>query len=99
MIFLLRIVFSPQAVRLLNSLAILLLFNTGHSPVALLTKYAAPLCNLTLFPDEEPASYDRNKKIMIVMDSINQRYGSGSVHLAAENSAFFSLSTTSMAAK
>ncbi len=42
---------------------------------------------LPLFPDEEPASYDRNKKIMIVMDSINQRYGSGSVHLAAENSA------------
>ena len=42
---------------------------------------------LPLFPDEEPVSENHRKKIMMVMDSINQRYGSGSIHLAAESSA------------
>ena len=42
---------------------------------------------LPLFPQELPLPDDRQKKLMTVMDSINQRYGSGSIQLAAENSA------------
>ncbi len=41
---------------------------------------------LSLFAEEEPAENERESKIMQVMDAINQRYGSGAVRLAAENS-------------
>ncbi len=41
---------------------------------------------LSLFPEEEPSAYERDARLMLVMDSINQRYGSGAVHLASENS-------------
>ena len=41
---------------------------------------------LSLFEEEAPASNERENKLMQVMDSINQRYGRGTVHLASENS-------------
>ena len=41
---------------------------------------------LPLFPDEQPAMENRNKKLMLIMDSINQRYGQGSIRMASENS-------------
>jgi DNA polymerase V len=41
---------------------------------------------LSLFAEEAPAANERESRIMQVMDAINQRYGSGAVHLAAENS-------------
>ncbi len=46
---------------------------------------AACSTTLSLFAEEAPAP-EPDKKIMQVMDAINQRYGSGAVHLAAENS-------------
>lgn len=42
---------------------------------------------LPLFAEEEPIPDGRQKKLMMVMDAINQRYGRGSIHLAAENAA------------
>lgn len=42
---------------------------------------------LPLFPEEEEVPDNRQKKLMTVMDSINQRYGSGAIQLAAENAA------------
>ncbi len=41
---------------------------------------------LSLFAKETPPANERDKKIMQVMDAINNRYGSGAVRLAAENS-------------
>ena len=41
---------------------------------------------LSLFPEEEPATNERDAKLMQAMDAINKRYGRGAVHLAAENS-------------
>ena len=41
---------------------------------------------LSLFPEEEPATNERDARLMQAMDAINQRYGRGAVHLAAENS-------------
>ena len=41
---------------------------------------------LSLFAEEAPAPNERETKIMQVMDTINNRYGSGAVRLAAENS-------------
>ena len=41
---------------------------------------------LSLFPEEEPGTNMRDEKLMQAMDAINQRYGRGAVHLAAENS-------------
>ena len=41
---------------------------------------------LSLFPEEEPATNERDTRLMQAMDAINQRYGRGAVHLAAENS-------------
>ena len=40
---------------------------------------------LSLFAEEELLPNERDKKIMQVMDAINQRYGRGAVRLAAEN--------------
>jgi len=40
---------------------------------------------LSLFSEEEPATNERDAKLMKAMDAINQRYGRGTVHLAAEN--------------
>lgn len=48
---------------------------------------ASSTATLPLFPQELPVPDDRHKKLMTVMDSINQRYGSGSIQIAAENSA------------
>ena len=41
---------------------------------------------LSLFAEEVPAAPERDNRIMLVMDAINKRYGSGAVRLAAENS-------------
>ena len=41
---------------------------------------------LSLFTEESAVPNERETKIMQVMDAINHRYGSGTVHLAAENS-------------
>ncbi len=41
---------------------------------------------LSLFAEEAPVHNERDQKIMQVMDTINNRYGSGAVRLAAENS-------------
>jgi DNA polymerase V len=41
---------------------------------------------LPLFPEEGPVLHDRHNKLMKVMDGINQRYGRGTIQLAAENS-------------
>jgi len=41
---------------------------------------------LSLFAEAAPAADERDAKLMQVMDAINQRYGRGAVHLAAENS-------------
>ncbi|MEI6691770.1 MAG: Y-family DNA polymerase [Chlorobium sp.] len=45
-------------------------------------------CNttLSLFPEEESVLHEREDKLMVVMDSINQRYGRGAVRMASENS-------------
>ena len=40
---------------------------------------------LSLFPEEESGTNERDAKLMQAMDAINQRYGRGAVHLAAEN--------------
>ncbi len=40
---------------------------------------------LSLFAEEAPAANARDAKLMQAMDAINQRYGSGTVRLAAEN--------------
>jgi len=40
---------------------------------------------LSLFAEEAPAANARDAKLMQVMDAINQRYGRGTVRLAAEN--------------
>jgi len=40
---------------------------------------------LTLFADEKAATDDRQKRLMIAMDSINWDYGPGTVRLAPEN--------------
>ncbi len=41
---------------------------------------------LSLFPEDQPAPNERDKKLMMVMDGINERYGRGAVRLASENS-------------
>jgi len=41
---------------------------------------------LSLFPEDQPAPNERDKKLMLVMDGINERYGRGAVRLASENS-------------
>lgn len=45
-------------------------------------------CNttLSLFPEEEPVTNERDARLMQAMYAINKRYGRGAVHLAAENS-------------
>ena len=44
---------------------------------------AACSTTLSLFAEKAPAAQDRDGRIMLVMDAINQPYGSGAVHLAA----------------
>ncbi|TLU82523.1 MAG: Y-family DNA polymerase [Chlorobium sp.] len=41
---------------------------------------------LSLFADDEPADSEQSKKLMKVMDGINELYGRGAVRLASENS-------------
>jgi DNA polymerase V len=41
---------------------------------------------ISLFPEEQPAPNERDKKLMMAMDGINERYGRGAVRLASENS-------------
>ena len=40
---------------------------------------------LSLFPEDESVTNERNAKLMQAMDAVNQRYGRGVVHLASEN--------------
>lgn len=51
-----------------------------------ITPADAACSTLSLFPDEQPAMENRNMKLMLIMDSINQRYGQGSIRMASENS-------------
>ncbi len=41
---------------------------------------------LSLFPEDQPAPNERDKKLMQVMDKLNDRHGRGAVRLASENS-------------
>ncbi len=41
---------------------------------------------LSLFPEDQPAPNERGKKLMQLMDGINERYGCGAVKLASEAS-------------
>jgi DNA polymerase V len=41
---------------------------------------------LSLFPEDQPAPNERDKKLMLVIDGTNERYGRGAVRLASENS-------------
>jgi DNA polymerase V len=52
--------------------------------IASATASASPL---SLFPDEETEqTNDRRQKLMQVMDKVNRRYGTETMHTAAENS-------------
>ncbi len=42
---------------------------------------------LSLFPEDQLAPNERDKKLMQVMDKLNDRHGRGTVRLASENSA------------
>ena len=44
-----------------------------------------PASALTLFPDEEEPAAERRSSLMQVMDEVNRKYGSGTIHTAAEN--------------
>jgi len=41
---------------------------------------------LSLFPEDQPTPNERDKKLMQVMDKLNDRHGRGAVRLASENS-------------
>jgi len=52
-----------------------------------ITSTTASASPLSLFPDEAVETMNnRQQKLMQVMDKVNRRYGSGTIHTAAENS-------------
>jgi len=68
-----------------------LLFRGGYAykKAGVIVSELSPLAlagrTLSLFADEAAADSEQSKKLMLLMDGINQRYGRGAVRLASEN--------------